>query len=101
MDDLKGSYHHWVLAKPREASGAQPPFVEAGHLLHKVAPVRAKVQQSPPMPDAAGGRVPSQDQEHLPQRFGRQVLLLEPHAIFTPAEGPHPAGAALERGNSA
>ena len=48
MGDWEGSHHHWVFARTLEASGAQPPFVEAGHLLHEVAPVRAKVQRSPP-----------------------------------------------------
>ena len=44
----EGNHSNWVLTRSHEACGAQPPFVEAGHLLHEVAPIRAKVQQIPP-----------------------------------------------------
>ena len=30
VGDWEGSHHHWVLTRPREASGSQPPFIEYG-----------------------------------------------------------------------
>ena len=52
------------------------------------------------MPKAAWGRIASQDPEHRPQHFGRQIFLLEPHTVFMPRKGPHPAGTVLERSNA-
>ena len=52
------------------------------------------------MSKASWGRIPSQDLQHRPQRFRRQVLLLEPHAVFGPLKVPHPARVALERSNA-
>src|SRR3954465_270493 len=101
LADGKGSHHHWVFARPLTAGRAQPPLVKDRHLVHKIAPVRAEVQQGPSLLDAARVGVPSQDQEHCPQHFRRQVLFLEPYTIITPAEGPHPAGVALEWSNAA
>ena len=52
------------------------------------------------MSKAAWGRVASQDPEHRPQCFRRQVLLLKPHAVFLPRKVPHPTRVALERSNA-
>ena len=100
MADWKGSHHHWVLARPLEAGGARPPLIEDRHLPHKISPGRAKIQERSPVSKASWGRIVSQDPEHRPQRFGRQILLLEPHAVFVPRKGPHLTGVVLERSNA-
>ena len=96
-----GSNHdNWVLAWPREASRAQPPLVEAGHLLHEISPAGTKVQKDTTAPKAAWGRITSQDPKHRPQHFGHQILLLKPHAVSAPRKVPHPVRVALERSNA-
>ena len=40
-------------------------------------------------------------QSHAAYGAQPQIFLLEPHAVFTPPEGPHTAGMTLERGNAA
>ena len=52
------------------------------------------------MPDVAQRGVSSKDLQHLPQCFRRKILLLKPHTITKPAEGPHSAGVTLERSNA-
>ena len=101
MGNRKSDHSNWVLTGPHEADRAQPPFVEAGHLPHKIGPTRAKIQKGTITPKAAWGRIASQDPEHLPLRFRRQVLLLKPHVVFVPRKVPHPTGVALKRSNAA
>ena len=101
MSNRKSDQNNCVLAGPHEADRAQPPFVDAGHLPHKVSPAQAKIQEGGPMPKAAWGRVASQGPQHRPQRFGRQILFLEPQTVSMPRKGPHRTGVALERGNAA
>ena len=100
MGDRKSNHSDWILARPREASRAQPPLVKAGHLPHKIGPARPKIQEGSILPKAAWGRIASQDPEHRPQHFRRQILLLKPHAVFVPRKGPHLTGVALERSNA-
>ena len=99
MDDRGSNHGSRVLAGPREASRAQPPLVETGHLPHKIGPARAKIQEDTVTPKAAWGRNASQDPEHRLQHFRRQVLLLKPHAVSMPRKVPHPARVALNRSN--
>ena len=101
MADWKDSHHHGVLARPLKAGGARPSLIEDRHLPHKIAPALAEVQQGPSLLNTARVGVPRQGQERRPQHFRRQVLFLEPHMIIAPAEGPHPAGVALERSDVA
>ena len=97
----RGSNHDgWVLAGPHEASRAQSPLIEAGRLPHNIGPAGAKMQEDTIAPKASWGRIPSQDPEHRPQHFRRQVLLPKPHAVFVPRKFPHPARVALERSNA-
>ena len=52
------------------------------------------------MPDIARRGIACQDLKHLLQCFGRQLRILEPHAVLMPSQGPHQSRVALERSNA-
>ena len=82
VDDEEGSHDDGIIMRPHKASWAQPPFVKVRHLPRELGSARAEVQEAAPVSDVARRGVACQYLQHPFQCFGRQLCLLEPHAVL-------------------